>query len=278
VGTYGLVLEANQRGDSLTSRKFPARKPASVSVLVTGIRQLRDGGFLVVSRLDSANISLCGFTRFNANLQEQWTYIYRPANSFKFSPPEASQGTELADGSLLGAINLYKINTNSVRLLHVTATGQLLQEYTVPSTTFGVTSLTSAVADSSFVLSGGENSGLATIMQLRIPGLRRVLAEPPLPPAQVFLATQGPVALGKLSAYPNPASTVLHVPYTLPQGVASAELLAYDALGRLVLRQSVAGSQGETAVEVQRWSTGLYQFSLIAGGHVIGQQRIAVTH
>jgi hypothetical protein len=92
MGSYGLVLEANQRGDSLTSQPFPANKPANVSVLVTSARRLRDGGFLVVSRLDSSATSnptvlLCGFTRFNANLQEQWTYIYRPTSPLKFAPP-----------------------------------------------------------------------------------------------------------------------------------------------------------------------------------------------
>ncbi len=82
----------------------------------------------------------------------------------------------------------------------------------------------------------------------------------------------------RLTAYPNPAGTVLHVPYALPAGVLAAELRAYDALGRLVLRQPLTGLQGETAVEVQHWPTGLYQFTLVADGHVQGQQRIVVAH
>ncbi|RZK25621.1 MAG: hypothetical protein EOO63_15775, partial [Hymenobacter sp.] len=89
VNNYGLVLEANQQGDSLTSCKFPARKSARVGVLVTGVRTLRNGGFLVVSRLDSAGILSCNFTRLDANLQVQWAYTYRPTNSFKFSPPSS---------------------------------------------------------------------------------------------------------------------------------------------------------------------------------------------
>ena len=81
-----------------------------------------------------------------------------------------------------------------------------------------------------------------------------------------------------LTAYPNPANTVLHIPYALPDGIVEAEIRAYDALGRAVLHQSLTGLQGEAEVNVQRWSTGLYQFTLITGEHVLGQQRIVITH
>lgn len=42
-----------------------------------------------------------------------------------------------------------------------------------------------------------------------------------------------------LAAYPNPAGTTLHVPYTLPQTGGAAQLRAYDALGRVVLRREL---------------------------------------
>jgi hypothetical protein len=278
VGSYGLVLEANQRGDSLTSQSFPANKPANVSVLVTSVRRLRDGGFLVVSRFDSAAasgyIALCGFTKFNANLQEQWTYIYRPTNSFKFYPPEIGQGLELADGSLLGAVNLYKINTSIVRLLHLSATGQLLQSYDAPNLLFNATGLTPFAADSSFALSGSSGtSGLATIMQLRIPGLRRVLAEPPLPPAQVFLATRTPAAF-PAPAYPNPAAESLTVP--LLPGQPAGQLTLLDLAGRQVLAQPVAAGAAQATLAVGAVAAGTYLLRYEVPGQPPGTQRLTV--
>jgi hypothetical protein len=285
VNSYGLMLETNQKGDSLTSRKFPTRKLARVGVLVTGVRVLRNGGFLITTRIDTPTTTTtriyCGFTRLDANLQEQWTYIYRPTNSFRFSPPELSQGLELADGSLLGAVYINKFNAYSVRLLHLSATGQLLQEYTVPSTTltFGALSLAPLEADSSFVLGGADAAtGLASVLQVRIPGLRRVLAEPPIPAAQDVLATHAKAVSLPLTAYPNPAGTTLHVPYTIPPGAGAGQLLAYDALGRVVQRQALPARQGEAEVNVQSWPAGLYQLTLVLDGQVQRQQRIVVTH
>jgi hypothetical protein len=280
VNTYGLVLEVNQRGDSLTSRYFPAHKPALTRVVVTGVRALRSGGFLVMSVVDSAASSTyCGFTRLSADLQEQWTYLYRPANGFRFLRPELGQGLELADGSLLGAVGLSKAGAAAVRVLQLSATGHLLQEYTVPSPTFFASSLAPFAADSSFVLGGGNSpSGLASVLQVRIPGLRRVLPEPPIPPVQVFLPTRLAARVFPAQAYPNPAGTTLHVPYTLPQVAGAAELYAYDALGRVVLRQELREQQGEAEISVQGWPAGLYQLTLVINGQVQRQQRIAVTH
>jgi hypothetical protein len=273
------VLEANQRGDSLTSRKFPTRKSANVSVLVTGIRQLRDGGCLIVSRFDSSASpsikSYCGFTRFNANLQEQWTYIYRPASSAKFSPPEVSQGLELADGSLLGTVTITTTNTSVVRLLRISATGQLLQSYDAPNLLFNATGLTPFAADSSFALSGSSGtSGLATVMQLRIPGLRRVLAEPPIPPAQVFLAARPLAASFPAPAYPNPATESLTVP--LLPGQLAGQLTLLDLAGRRVLAQPVAAGAASVTLPVGAVAAGTYLLRYEVPGQPPATQRLTV--
>lgn len=275
VSSYGLVLEANQQGDSLTSRKFPARKPARVGVLVTGVRALRDGGFLVVSRLDSAGVAACGFTRLTANLQEQWTYVYRPTNSFRFYPPELSQGLELPDGSLLGTLLLQKFGNNSVRFLRLSATGQLLQEYTVPSITFAPSSLAPLAADSSFVLGGADGSGgLASVLQVRIPGLRRVLAEPPLPPAQVGLAARPLAASFPAPAYPNPATESLTVP--LLPGRSAGQLTLLDLAGRRVLAQPVAAGAAGATLAVGAVAAGTYLLRYEVPGQPPATQRLTV--
>jgi len=89
---------------------------------------------------------------------------------------------------------------------------------------------------------------------------------------------QEAATLHPLTAYPNPANTLLHVRYNLPSSEHVVEIRAYDILGRVVLHQPLSGLQGETEVDVQHWPTGLYHFMLVAGERVQGQQRIVITH
>lgn len=275
----GLVLEVNQRGDSLTSRPILYYQPStSRSSYLTGMRQLRDGGFLLVSRIDTlyptGGAFYCGFTRLDANLNVQWTYVYRPTNSFLFASPEISQGFELADGSLLGVINVYRFNTEVVRLLQFSATGQLVQTYDAPNTFFQGTAIAPLAADSSFVLSGlTGTSGLASVMQFRIPGLRRVLAEPAIPAAQVFLATHTTTAF-PTPAYPNPATESVTVP--LLAGQPASQLTLFDLAGRRVLVQPVAAGAALPVLAVDRVAPGTYLLRYEALGQPPATQRLSI--
>jgi hypothetical protein len=275
----GLILEINQRGDSLTSRSILYYQPSSRrSSYLTGIRKLRDGGFLLTSRIDSASstnfLIYCGFTRLDANLNVQWTYVYRPTNSFLITSPEISQGFELADGSLLGAINLSKFNNSVTRLLHLSATGQLLQSYDAPNPLFSGTAIAPLSADSSFVLSGASGTtGLATLMQFRIPGLRRVLAEPAIPAAQVFLAARVLTAF-PAPAYPNPATEIVTVP--LPAGQPTGQLTLLDLAGRRVLAQPVAAGAAQARLPVGTVAAGTYLLRYEVAGQPPATQRLSI--
>jgi hypothetical protein len=80
----------------------------------------------------------------------------------------------------------------------------------------------------------------------------------------------------RLLAYPNPTSSALHVPYQLPKGSDSAELLVYDALGRLVLRQTLVSNRDEVEISTNTWTKGLYHLVILTGKQVIGQQHVTV--
>lgn len=111
-----------------------------------------------------------------------------------------------------------------------------------------------------------------------LPASPAIATRPAASPAQTTALAAHATSAQLLTAYPNPASTTLHVPYTLLPGAGMGQLLAYDALGRVVLRQALPARQGEAEVSVQSWPAGLYQLTLVFDGQVQRQQRIAITH
>ncbi len=111
-----------------------------------------------------------------------------------------------------------------------------------------------------------------------LPASPATTTRPAASPAQATVLAAHAASAQLLAAYPNPAGNVLHVPYALPAGAPTAQLLAYDALGRVVLRQALPARQGEAEVNVQSWPAGLYQLTLVLDGQVQRQQRIVVSH
>jgi len=108
------------------------------------------------------------------------------------------------------------------------------------------------------------------------PGLPRVLdnhivpAADPLPTRAPTAAWPGP------AAYPNPATTTLTLPYRLPPGTRTARFVATDALGRQVYAQALDPRQPLASLPVAGWAPGLYFFTLLADGQVLGRQRVAI--
>ena len=79
--------------------------------------------------------------------------------------------------------------------------------------------------------------------------------------------------------YPNPASGVLNVAYTLPMGTSNARMVLYSISGQIVDTFQIEGDATNTAqFDVSRLSAGIYTASLEVDGLSIGNQRIAVAH
>ena len=81
-------------------------------------------------------------------------------------------------------------------------------------------------------------------------------------------------ALG--TAYPNPARTLVHLPYKITG--SAAQLVCYDLLGRRVYTQALSTGTGEAMLPVQGWAEGLYLVTLVIDGQVTAQQRVNVLH
>jgi hypothetical protein len=80
--------------------------------------------------------------------------------------------------------------------------------------------------------------------------------------------------------FPNPASDVVNITYSLPSETSKARIVLYTISGQMV--DSYGGQANEThntiQLNVNNLPSGLYIASLEVEGRVIDNQRIAVTH
>jgi len=82
----------------------------------------------------------------------------------------------------------------------------------------------------------------------------------------------------------NPASEVALFLYTLPEGVATAELAVYDALGRIVYGVRLSPTEGRygeyawrlTDSEGKPLANGLYVFTIVADGTKSAIHRLVI--
>lgn len=112
------------------------------------------------------------------------------------------------------------------------------------------------------------------MLHLRIAGLRQVLAEPPLPPAQVFLAARPLAASFPAPAYPNPATESLTVP--LLPGQPAGQLTLLDLAGRQALAQPVAAGATQARLPVGAVAAGTYLLRYEAASQPPATQRLTV--
>jgi hypothetical protein len=77
-------------------------------------------------------------------------------------------------------------------------------------------------------------------------------------------------------AYPNPASSQVHIPVTLPEGTTSGILEISDLNGRLLLRFPVEGPEAHVVVPVSQLAPGTYLYSLRTGDSLQEARKIVV--
>ncbi len=248
---------------------------------------LRDGGFALVGRLDSANTGYDRpfLARLDRNLNLTWSYVYRAqaTQNMQFAQPQ-----ELADGSLIVAASNAQSGRNyPFWLFRFSATGTLQQRYPFVSQVltantgggrygfFGVAQGLQPLSDSTLMLvAGGSDltSSRIYLAHLRVPGLPRVIDSHVVPAAQP-LATRPARATGaELDLFPNPARETVTVRY---HGTVPATLELRDALGRVVLRQELPAA-GEAHLLVAALPTGLYTATLWVNGQRGPSQKLAV--
>ncbi|HEX8330412.1 MAG TPA: T9SS type A sorting domain-containing protein [Hymenobacter sp.] len=284
------VMEFNQQGDSLTTRRVVIRLLGNSTLPLTkpgSLVPLRDGGFALVGYADSTNVALSPFlARLDRNLNLVWSHVHRQGAT------ALTQPRELADGSLVVVAS----NGQSGRgfpywLFRFSAAGALQQRYPFVSQVltantgggrfgfFGVAQGLQPLSDSSLVVVAGSNdinSSRIYLAHLRVPGLPRVVDSHVVPAAQPLAARPGRAAGAGLDLYPNPASEIVAARYAPAPGAATLELR--DALGRVVLVQPVSATETETRLSVRALPAGLYFATMRVNGQQVARSKLVVTH
>lgn len=78
------------------------------------------------------------------------------------------------------------------------------------------------------------------------------------------------------SVYPNPASDLVNVRWSIAGLGDGAEIAVFDVTGRNVFRKNIAGEEGTLTVNVDTFSAGTYTLRLQAGGKTFGTKQLVV--
>jgi len=82
----------------------------------------------------------------------------------------------------------------------------------------------------------------------------------------------------KVQAWPNPASEVISVSYTLPQSKGENRLIFTDLYGRAVHETLLQGASGRAEVRVSGWAAGVYFFSVAGAEKNLPSGKVIVQH
>lgn len=63
---------------------------------------------------------------------------------------------------------------------------------------------------------------------------------------------------GEVVVYPNPATTIFNLKYTMPKSSANISIAVYDILGNLVAYQSLSSNEGNARIETSNLTNGTY--------------------
>jgi hypothetical protein len=69
--------------------------------------------------------------------------------------------------------------------------------------------------------------------------------------------------------YPNPATEAITIRYHLPTAATGAEVVFFDALGRVCAKQTLRGNEGETSLTLAGLQPGVYSYRILVGGQVV---------
>ena len=78
------------------------------------------------------------------------------------------------------------------------------------------------------------------------------------------------------SVYPNPASDLVNVRWSIAGLGDGAEIAVFDVTGRNVFRKNITGEEGTLTVNVDTFSAGTYTLRLQAGGKTFGTKQLVV--
>jgi hypothetical protein len=286
------LLLVNQQGDSVLGKKLTivgGIRAERVFSDASYITPLTDGGFVMAAEIDTtatgASPMLGMVVKVNANLQPVWHYIYRalPDNVY------FTRSRELADGSIVMLAHERKgaasTPGNKFFLYHFSSNGTLLNIHTFTSSiALQIRAFTmEALPDSSFMIGGqGVITGSPNytygmyLAKVKIAGIPAGLQ---LPNA-VINSVSPELAKNKAflgQSYPNPTSSEVTIPYSLPKGYNQANITIREiATGREVRSFNLNKSSSSLKVELGGLSNGLYLYNLVVDDKLVATKKLAV--
>jgi hypothetical protein len=79
-------------------------------------------------------------------------------------------------------------------------------------------------------------------------------------------------------AYPNPASSVVAVDYSLTSSAKQAHLIVYDGIGKSICSVPLFKKEGQAKVDVEGWAAGIYFYTFVLDGRSLYTGKFAVSH
>lgn len=285
------MLLLNSAGDSLHGLSYapfgPNRAVTTNENFNDRALPLRDGGFVVYSKLDTVGgtpplplPSIPFVLKVDAQLRPQWTFAYRPPISGGLRNAISFAGMcELSDGSVLVlSANSAGTTTNlPYTLLRLSPTGQLLNTYPLLSRICAQVQPHKMLPDGDSAVyvfgrcvAGSPTFGELYAARIRLRGLPGIVTATASPKAAA-----GAVALEPL--YPNPATGTAIVAYRRPAGSGRAVLQLTNMLGQAVRSWPLAaGGNGTAHLALGGLPAGVYLCALRVPGWPPATRRLVV--
>lgn len=286
---YMLLL--NQNGDSLNGKQLILTIPnrfESLYAHYNSLLPLSGGGFLYTGYVDTVTsaypngLGLGTIVKVDSSFNVQWKYIHRTPATDGYIFTKAK---ELEDSTIL--VLGFKFRpaqgSNGFQLYHFAKKGNLLAIYpftsSICSQVYGITF--DALNDSTYVIGGrcGDNPPVTYgyyVAKVKLPGISQPMA--PLLPGWVTGITpeqnKAEIYLGQ--SYPNPASEIAIIPYTLPVATKQAQIIIRDITGRELGKYEIRKSSSSLEVNLSNLQNGLYTCTLVTDGKPVATKKLAV--
>ncbi len=192
-----------------------------------------------------------------------------PANNYLYDVRFVSENMFTATNELCLAYVYYLYNATGD---YYTFTAKIIKEngtvlLTIPGCQYLSAFTTSNSGAKLLTYSYDYSIALYTITTrvYNLPGIITSIEEPLMPGGEVKM----------LPAFPNPASSHIKIPYSLPEGIESGILRISDLNGRVVSTRQINNSVDHVTVQLHEFPSGVYIYIIEPGNSVTGNATLS---